>query len=166
MKPTSAATYERDRRLANMSLWAINLQCRRLRSSEPEDDDFVFRKWADFDFLIVALTRFRRAAKLAANISEIQLEVSVALKEFDSALPHLKKMRDVAEHIDDYAIDRGREPSVNRYALEVSSFSDDDDRLVLEWLEHQLNADEALKASQKLFDTIRKVSTAFTKVKA
>ena len=139
-----------------MSLWAINLQCRRLQSSEPEDSRFVLRKWADFDFLIVALTRFRRAAKLAANIPEIHSEVATALREFDSALPHLKKMRDVAEHIDDYALEQGREASVERGLLEVSSLNDGGDGLVLEWLGHQLNADMALCASRKLFDTIRK----------
>lgn len=140
-----------------MSLWAINLQCRRLRSPEPEDENgFVLRKWADFDFLIVALTRFRRAVKLAANIPEIHSEVITALKEFDSALPHLKKMRDVAEHIDDYAIEKGREVSVARTLLEVSSLNDDEDGLVLEWLGHQLNADKALAASRKLFDAIRR----------
>jgi hypothetical protein len=139
-----------------VSLWAINLQCRRLRSSEPEDDSFVLRKWVDFDFLIVALTRFRRAAKIAANIPEIHSEVATALKEFDSALPHLKKMRDVAEHIDDYAIEQGREASVERGLLEVSSLNDGEDGLILGWLGHQLNADKALSASRKLFDTIRK----------
>lgn len=156
-KPTSATTYERARRLANVSLWAISLQCRRLRSLEPEDDGFVFRKWVDFDFLIVALTRFRRAVKLAANIPEIQSEIATALKQFDSALPHLKKMRDVAEHIDDYAIEKGKVTSVERGLLEVSSLGDGGEGLVLEWLGHELNADKALSASGKLFDTIRKV---------
>lgn len=50
----AAAIYERARRLANISLWAVDLQCRRLKSTEPEDTEFIFRKWADFDFLIVS----------------------------------------------------------------------------------------------------------------
>ncbi len=79
MKPTSKATYERARRLANLSLWTIRLQCRRLQSSEPEDNVFAFRVFADFDFLIVALIRLRRAVKLAANIPEFQEEILAAL---------------------------------------------------------------------------------------
>ena len=153
MKPTSTSIYERARRLANVSLWSINLQCRRLRSTEPEDDGFVFGKWTDFDFLIIALTRFRRAAKLAAKIPEIHSEVTTAIREFDSALPNLKKMRDVAEHIDDYAIEQGKDSSVESGLLEVSSLNDG---LVLEWLGNQLDADKALIASRKLFDVIRK----------
>ena len=161
IKTTAVATYERARRLTNLSLWSISLQCCSLRSSDPEDDGFVLRKCVDFNFLIVALTRFRSAAKLAANIPAIMSEVETALKEFDSALPDLKKMRDVAEHIDDYAIEQGREASVERGLLEVSSLSDGEDGLVLRWLGHQLNADKALDASRKLFDAIKMTSTAF-----
>jgi hypothetical protein len=122
---------------------------------------FVFRKWADFDFLIVALTRLRRAAKLAASIPEIQPAVSAALKEFDAALPHLKKLRNVAEHVDEHAVDHGRERSIKRQALEVSSLSMDGS--TLEWLGHKLNSDDALKAGQKLFDAIREASAVFPK---
>ncbi len=70
LKPTRA-TYERARRLANVAVWSVELQCRRLQSVEPEDATFVLRKWADFDFLVVALTRLRRAAQLAASIPEL-----------------------------------------------------------------------------------------------
>jgi hypothetical protein len=160
MKPTSAATYERAKRLANLSLCAIDLQCRRLSSSEPEDSVFIFRKWADFDFLTVALTRLRRAAKLAAGIPELQVSLGAALAEFDAALPHLKRMRDVAEHIDDYAVDRGRERSIARQSLEVSFMSNDDS--TIEWLGARLNSQEALKASQRLFEAIKEASRAFT----
>jgi hypothetical protein len=159
MNPTPAATYERAKRLANLSLWTIELQCRRIRSSEPEDSVFVFRKWADFDFLIVALTRLRRAAKLAAHIPEIQPALSTALHEFDSALPHLKTLRDVAEHIDDYAVDSGRERSIRRQWLEVSSISMEGP--TLKWLRHQLNSEEALRAGQKLFRAIQEASAGF-----
>jgi len=62
---------------------------------------FIIRKWADFHFLVVGLTRLRRAAKLAASIPEVQPLLVTALTEFDAALPRLrlKWMRDVAEHI-------------------------------------------------------------------
>jgi hypothetical protein len=38
MEPTSEATCERARRLANLAMWTVALQCRRLREEEPEDD--------------------------------------------------------------------------------------------------------------------------------
>ncbi len=123
---------------------------------------FIFRRWADFDFLIVCLTRLRRAAKLAEGIPEIRSELTVALQEFDKALPHLKRMRDVSEHIDDYAIDRGRESSISRKQLEVSTVSNDDSSSTIEWLGVQLNSLEALNASQRLFESIKGASRAFT----
>ena len=160
-KPTSASTYERARRLANRSLWSIALQCRRLASSEPEDSDFVFRKWADFDFLVVSLTRLRRAAKLAASIPEIHPSLDAAIREFDAALPHMQRMRNVAEHIDDYALDRGRDSAIARQSLEVSSMDADGSTLMLKWLGGELSTHEALRASQKLFEAIRAASSFF-----
>lgn len=158
-KPTSDEIYERARRRANLTLWAIDLQCRRLRSSEQEDDLFIFRKWADFDFLIVCLTRFHRFAKLAASVPEVNLYLTIPLREFQSALPNLKRMRDVAEHFDDYAVDKGRLGDVKRQALEVSFMNEEG--TVLSWLDVELNSREALVACQKLFAKITAASHLF-----
>jgi hypothetical protein len=85
--------------------------------------------------------------------------LSPALKEFDASLPDLKRMRDVAEHIDDYAIDQGRQRDVARQSLEVSFM--DDEGPTLEWLGSSLNAQEALHASQRLFEALKGISHAF-----
>jgi hypothetical protein len=69
-KPSAGATYERSRRLANVAIWSIELQCRSFEAVEPEDGECVLRKWADFDSLIVALTRLRRATALAGKIHD------------------------------------------------------------------------------------------------
>src|SRR5919197_2257924 len=135
-KPTAAVTYERARRLANVAMWSIELQCRRLEAVEPDDAEFVLSRWADFDFLIVALTRLRRAARLAAKIPQLQASLDTALVQFDSALPDLKKMRDVAEHIDDYALDQGRQKAVAVQSLEVSTMEADGPTLC--WLQARL----------------------------
>jgi hypothetical protein len=161
--PTSAATYERARRLANASMFAVDLQVRRLQSAEPEDGRFVFREWFDFDSLVVALTRLRRAAVLAANIPEIEPPMKGALKEFDSSLPALKRLRDVAEHFDDYAVDKGRNRAVGRKDLEVSDI--DLDGPTLSWLGVQLNASAARDAAAQLFSAIRAAASTFPMAK-
>lgn len=97
--PSPPATYERARRLGNIAIWTAQLQRRRLVTREPEDGEFLFRRWADFQFFIVALTRIRRAAGLATKVPSIANDVQKAIKEFDAALPMLKNMRDVAEHL-------------------------------------------------------------------
>jgi len=101
--------------------------------------------------MIVALTRLRRAAELAAKVQLISKEMRVALKTFDAALPHLKKMRDVAEHIDDYAVDEGRDKSISRKALEVSSTEGE----TWTWLGFDMNAHEALLAGVALFEAMK-----------
>lgn len=120
MKQDEASTYERARRLANLAVWTVDLQRRRLNSNEPEDEKFVLRKLADFHFLVIALTRLRRAAVLAAKVKSIESKIKIALREFDAALPNLKKMRDVAEHIDEYAVNSGKDKRRSRKSLEVS----------------------------------------------
>lgn len=157
--PTPAATYERARRLANVAMWSIELQCRRLDAVEPEDADFVLRRWADFDFLIVALTRLRRATWLAAKIPQLQASLGTSLEQFDKALPNLKKMRDVAEHVDDYALDQGRQKAVARQSLEVSTIEADGPTLC--WLQARLNAREASQAGRVLFAAVQEASRLF-----
>jgi hypothetical protein len=150
-KPSHFATYERARRLANIELYTVALQRRRLRTKEPEDGEFLFRRWADFHFLVVALVRLRRAAELAAEIPKIKNEIRLALHKFDAAVPDLKKLRDVAEHFDDYALDRGRLTNINRRQLEVAVIGS----TKLSWLDGEFDADEAFNAGQHLFDAIK-----------
>jgi hypothetical protein len=151
MNPDGTATYERARRLANQALWAVDLQRRRLNSEEPEDAKFTLRQWSDFHFLIVALTRLRRAAELAAKVPVISERMHAALKTFDAALPHLKKMRDVAEHIDDYAVDSGKDRSISRKSLEVGS----SDGETWEWLGFETDTGRALSASITLLEAMK-----------
>src|SRR5260370_3994315 len=95
--PVPAATYERARRLANYWLFTIELQCRRLKSSEPEDEQFALRRWVDFAFLVVALTTFRRAVALAAGLPGLHAVLSLGLQVFDGELPSPKMVRDTYE---------------------------------------------------------------------
>lgn len=164
--PSPSETYRRARRLANISLWTVQLQCRRLRAKEPEDSEFLFRRWTDFQFLIIALTRLRRAAVLAARVSSINADIQVAITAFDLALPSLKRMRDVAEHFDEYAVDEGRRQDIRRRSLEVAIVGED----TLTWLDDgsseplslTLNIDEAFRAGSALFRAIRDAQSVLT----
>lgn len=160
MKPSDAATYERARQLANVALWTIDIQRRRLNSTEPEDKDFPLRSWSDFQFLIVALIRLRRAAELAAKVPSIESSMRIALRNFDSVLPHLKTMRDVAEHIDDYGIDVGKNKNISRKSLEVSSW----DNRNWSWLGFETDIDAALLAGVQLFEALKECQIADLKI--
>ena len=58
----------------------------------------------------------------------------------------------MAEHVDDYALDRGRAKGVRRQQLEVSVITGGP---TLTWLGHSLNAADALHASQILFRAVQ-----------
>src|SRR5215208_3762906 len=68
MPPSDEATIARAASLANEAVSAIALQCRRLRSTEPEDAEFAMRWWADAQLLVVMLRRLRRIAELAMKV--------------------------------------------------------------------------------------------------
>lgn len=124
-----------------------------MQSEEPEDCDFVFRRWADFEYLVVSLFRVRRCAEMVARLPGLEEPMCAALADFDNALPHLRVFRNVAEHIDDYAVDRGRDKSIHRFSLESSNIEDDGQTFA--WLGHSLNAKTALHAAETLFKSLQ-----------
>ena len=88
------------------------------------------------------------------------MTVGTAITAFEARLPGLKLMRDVAEHIDDYALDNGRNRAVTKEILEVSTFAEDGP--TLRWLGAELNAQQALVASEALFQAIQQAASSFT----
>jgi hypothetical protein len=63
-------------------------------------------------------------------------------------------MRNVGEHIDEYAIEKGRDRNVDRRALQVGSFG----KVTLDWLGGRLDADAALAAAEALHRAIKAAS--------
>jgi hypothetical protein len=155
-EPTDAAILERAQSLANEALHMVGLQRRRLRSEEPEDQAFVFRQWADMQFLVVSLRRLRLAGQLAARSDSGRAPVKAALREFDNALPDLRKMRNVGEHIDEYAVEAGRDREVDRRQLQVGSF----DGTTFIWVGGKIDVDQAFKAARHLYEEIRTACAA------
>jgi hypothetical protein len=148
-----AAVLERAKSLANRACFTVALQRRRLQSEEPEDDTFIFRWWADLEFLVVTLRRLRRAAQLGTHASRAKAALGVAIADFDAALPGLRTMRNVGEHIDQYALNdpKRHHPDVRSGQLQVGSF----DGTVFTWLGHQLDIDVAVAAAEKLFVAVK-----------
>src|SRR5438093_5307352 len=82
---TDAAVIERAYRLANKAMFTVALQVRRLDSLEPQDENFVFRKHADWEFLIASLYRLQRAAQIVTATERAVIEVIPALVQFSEA---------------------------------------------------------------------------------
>jgi hypothetical protein len=165
LPPSDAVFLERAKSLANQACFTVALQHRRLKSTEPEDDVFIFRWHADLQFFIVALRRLRRAAELTAGVPAVSASVETAIHDFDERLPGLAKMRNVGEHIDDY-LHEGRQPArkdrrrhkeVRRDELQVSTW----DVPVFTWLGVELDIDVALKAAETLFAVVSEAVKQF-----
>jgi hypothetical protein len=150
-------------RLANIEMKTVALQLRRIRGKEPEDHDFVFRRWADLQFFIISLYRLRTTATIGYNVSDAKIRYSIigAVKEFDKALPDLKKLRNIGEHQNEYAVDspKRKVKTVDRKQLEVGSGSDTE----YNWLGVILNIDEAYNAAGKLFTSLQRVRNSMPK---
>lgn len=79
------------------------------------------------------------------------------MDDFDAALPSLKQQRDIAEHIDDYAVDSSRrhDKSVGRMQVEVGVLEDES----WTWLGQEFNIGTALSAGEALFAAITRAGT-------
>jgi hypothetical protein len=153
--PSDAVILERAKSFCNEACFTVALQCRRLRTVEPEDKTFVFRWHADLQFLIVALRRLRRSVELAQRVSAVAPALKTALDDFDRQLPDLAKMRNVAEHIDDYLLGTGRLRNVPRGALQVATW----DGTEFNWLGVRLDIDVALSSAESLFGALARAVT-------
>jgi hypothetical protein len=143
----TVAVYEDARILANIAVWAVQLQINRLRSEKNEIPEFVMQSVVDFHFLVTALTRLGKAAELVAAFSNISREI----KQFDDSLPDLSKIRNVQEHIDEYRLGEGHNKQIN--ANELLTIVLDHDRLA--WLGYEIRVDVALRVCDCLFQAIR-----------
>lgn len=150
-KPTHEATIERAISLSNIAIFTIELQHRRIGSQEPEDTEFLFRQWADFHFFIVALQRLRHSAKIATKVPKVSSFISEAINKYDADLPFLKTMRDVAEHIEEYAFSAGLHTNIYRQQLQVGSVTDGK---IFNWLDMEVDIDRAFEVAKNLFHNI------------
>lgn len=154
--PTDAAVLQRAARLGNDAMMAIRMQLDRIAAGPSQHgEDGYWAVFIDVDFLIAALWRMRQAGVLAkSRIGRWW----APLDTFDRALPDLKMMRDVSQHIAEYSIDGDGRKAINprtgkplgRRALEVKSIGD-----TFRWLGGELDLTTADAASMMLLKAIR-----------
>lgn len=87
---------------------------------------------------------------MALRVPDQRPTIQQAIKAFDEALPVLSRLRNVGEHIDDYAVGEGFDSSVRWGQLQVGGW----DGVTFAWLGTELNADRAMEAERKLVGEI------------
>jgi hypothetical protein len=148
--PSAEAILHRALTFAMEGLQAADVQLQRARQDSSDGPGGAFQWWIDLQFFIVALRRLRKAADLGSRVSEERQAIQHAIRTFDEELPNLHLLRNVGEHIDDYAVDEGHDPSVRWRQLQVGGW----DGKHLNWLGVQLDTDQALEAGRKLVGEI------------
>ena len=102
-EPTKSNILIRAARLANDAVVAVDMQLERIRSGlRSRDPDALWKVPIDIEFLVASLWKARLAAYLARSAIGPSW---TALDEFNTAVPDLKLMRDVIQHVDEYGRD-------------------------------------------------------------
>lgn len=150
--------------VANDAALAIDMQLGRIRGGfHSKDPDTVWNVLIDIEFLISSLWKMRLAGKLALSVTGRSW---TALHDFDVAVPNLKLMRDVMQHLDEYGRDGDSRRHLNprtgqlvgrRYLHSQTSFDDQS----FNWLGGTLDFDQAHGASLQLLSAIRKARADF-----
>ena len=83
MNDRDLAVLEDARMLANRAAWSIELQIRRLNLDHREIEGFVMQPFVDFHYLLIAIGRLEKAAKLAGHV----INMSAELERFKFQLP-------------------------------------------------------------------------------
>jgi len=154
---SEAAIVERAKSMANQWMWAVSLQHDRIANPRPQDKDFhplgiVGINEADVHFLVIALMRLRRTATTLEHVPKLRESVRSAIQAFDDRLPWLKRLRDVFEHLEDYAVDSNRRRSdTSRRELQVWSAGGKG----MQFFGYDVDWEKALSAAKELYGTVK-----------
>jgi hypothetical protein len=157
MNTDDAYIYERVRHLANVAVWSIDLQVRRIKESDTADGQFIFRRWMDYHFLIVALSRLLLTTKQLLVITELKPQIEPSIQKFEAAFPWLRDLRNVVAHFDEYPIGKGKNKKMMREGTEVAIMSEEQ----LSWLGFEIRPQDALIESASLFKAVQSCCDAF-----
>jgi len=154
---SEAAVVERAKSLANRWMWAVSLQHDRITRPRPQDNAFhpfgidAFNE-ADVHFLAIALRRLRTVATTLEHAPQVWDSVHSAIQAFDDRLPWLKRLRDVFEHLEDYAVDSNlRRSDTSRRELQGWSASENG----MQWLGYDVDWNEGLFAAEDLYAAVK-----------
>jgi len=147
MNDHDLAVLEDARMLAIRAACSIELQIQRLNREHLEIEDFVMQPLVDFHYLLIAISRLEKAAKLASHA----IDMTAPLKQFKSQLPWLPKLRNAMEHIDDYQLGKGRDTSIRIGDLHVFVHSTNS----MNWLGIEVEYKSIVRAASSLLESIQ-----------
>jgi hypothetical protein len=163
LKMSEGEVVERAMSLATEWMWAVSLQYDRIINPRPQDQAFHqfgvndFNE-ADIHFFVIALRRLRQSATTIEQVPQQWDTIRRAIDEFDKRVPWLKHLRDVFEHLEDYAIDSNcRKSTTSCREIQVWSAS----KHSLIWLGYNVDYQEAHLAAKELYKAILSARNSF-----
>jgi len=149
-------------------MWAVSLQHSRITGPRAQDAAFhpfglkSFNE-ADVHFLVISLRRLRAAASILEHAPQVWNPVRDAIQAFDARLPWLKHLRDVFEHLEDYAVDSNlRKSNTSRREIQVWSGGENG----MQWLGLDVDWNEALLAAKVLCAAVKASNDALASQRA
>lgn len=140
--------------------WFVGFESHWKRVQSLEDDPdwrAVLAYEVDTEVCLVLLLRLRRAAVLLRDHVAGCEGLVEAVEAFDSSLPHLKHLRDTAEHFDDYARGEGYQEPKDGIGRQYKV--PDSGAPVVRRYARALDLDEAIKAARDLYEEMYQVAT-------
>jgi len=122
---------------------AVALQCRRLRSTEPEDRDGPTRWRIDLQFLLIELELLGQEVEVFGKTAHI--DIGSAIRDYAAALSELRAMRAI-----------NADSSDGRQRVDAREFQAYDwDGTTYTWAGYKVNIDHMRAAAEKLFNAMR-----------
>ena len=149
--------YEDIRIIANTYTLMVKLQISRIDEELQNDEFFIMRQFVDFEFLLVALFRLRRAACAIKRILIARATIQQAIENYDKRLPDLKKLRNISEHYDAYLLKQGKDDTIDRETIRSSFLTKCRLNATFEWMGYTMNLNECMTAAEELFLEIQAI---------
>ena len=158
------AYYEDTRTMANNYVYAVERQISRIRELPSADESFVMRQFVDVEFLLVALTRLRRAVCALQKIPAAAEKAKLAIAQFDQRVPHVKDLRDITEHYDDYLARNGRNRRMSADRVRRGLLTKEMTQEQTQWMGYTIYFDECMEAALELFENIKIMRSLLNRV--
>ncbi|BAX97338.1 hypothetical protein MSTE_02022 [Mycobacteroides stephanolepidis] len=154
--PSEPVIAERLRTEATNWINGVSLQSSRIaqafRNRHSSHVDFQALE-IDLHFFLIAVFRLRRCVERVSNrVRGLSVPLTARVGVFDDAIPSLRRLRNVSEHIDEYNLDEGRDSQVSRIQVQTWYLDTaEGGGLIWGWLGERLDVEQTHEAALLLY---------------
>jgi len=155
MKHSDGHILEVSKSQAGLWLKALELMRRRILVEQDAQTDLfggrIEQAEVDVHFFLVALLRYHRSVRLAAEYLPPDGELRRRIDGFHEYLGIKRTMRNVGEHFDEYLVGRGRDQAIDSRSLQVWSMDINTTNLGFSWLGETFDLERTMREAATLW---------------